>query len=305
MAAGKRGFTLVEVLVLIAITAILAAILFTVFTRAREKARESTCLDNLKQLAFGVLMYADDWDGRAPGAGCAWGYWQTGKPLGGNERLSWLVLVDRYVGNRGVFTCPAREKWCVAGSANPDQVCVYGVALPDDWRGVSVGYTMNQLLGQSVPPNTDPDGEKGPRVWWDCTQWGGKNFKRLTRPADVMMLAEANNLGDNCGWKVNWPRVCGQDYDPCWDESGTGGRLAENAAHGGGNNWAFADGHVKWVRADAYECDEGEVDATEKEILSGPTLQRVFGVDQLKAGAAPAPAAEPTEPQASAEPGEG
>ncbi len=59
----RRGFTLIELLVVIAIIAILAAILFPVFSRVREKARESSCISNVKQLSLGVLQYAQDYDG--------------------------------------------------------------------------------------------------------------------------------------------------------------------------------------------------------------------------------------------------
>jgi prepilin-type N-terminal cleavage/methylation domain-containing protein/prepilin-type processing-associated H-X9-DG protein len=68
MKSRTKGFTLIELLVVIAIIAILAAILFPVFAKAREKARQSSCLNNMKQLGTGFRMYMDDWDGVLPGA---------------------------------------------------------------------------------------------------------------------------------------------------------------------------------------------------------------------------------------------
>ncbi len=66
MISKRRGFTLIELLVVIAIIAILAAILFPVFARAREKARQTSCLSNCKQLTLAGIMYGSDWDGHMP-----------------------------------------------------------------------------------------------------------------------------------------------------------------------------------------------------------------------------------------------
>jgi prepilin-type N-terminal cleavage/methylation domain-containing protein len=63
---NRKGFTLIELLVVIAIIAILAAILFPVFTRVREKAKQTTCLSNIKQIALSTLIYCDDYDGFGP-----------------------------------------------------------------------------------------------------------------------------------------------------------------------------------------------------------------------------------------------
>lgn len=72
MLRTKRGFTLIELLVVIAIIAILAAILFPVFAKAREKARQSTCLNNQRQIAVGIQMYAQDNDEALPTADNVW-----------------------------------------------------------------------------------------------------------------------------------------------------------------------------------------------------------------------------------------
>src|SRR5689334_22760555 len=62
----RPGFTLIELLVVIVIISILAAILFPVFATARESARSTSCLSNIKQIGLAVLMYAQDYDERFP-----------------------------------------------------------------------------------------------------------------------------------------------------------------------------------------------------------------------------------------------
>src|SRR5256712_9936832 len=92
----KRGFTLVELLVVIAIIAILAAILFPVFAHAREKARQTSCLSNLKQLGAAMLMYAQDYDERF----CP----VLARPDRKQPYLyldSWMHLLEPYTKNRG------------------------------------------------------------------------------------------------------------------------------------------------------------------------------------------------------------
>ncbi|HCU34205.1 MAG TPA: hypothetical protein DGT21_01800 [Armatimonadetes bacterium] len=115
-AAGNKGFTLIELLVVIAIIAILAAILFPVFARAREKARQTMCLSNVKQLGLAWLMYAQDYDEMA----CpsyyyssdwryeyAWDFvldWAT--LVGGNPAFS-HGLLGAYTKSGQISSCPS------------------------------------------------------------------------------------------------------------------------------------------------------------------------------------------------------
>lgn len=94
----RRGFTLIELLVVIAIIAILAAILFPVFARAREKARQTSCLSNVKQLVLGVMMYAQDYDESLPG------YHFAGSPSSNDQ---WHEVIEPYVKNEQLFICPS------------------------------------------------------------------------------------------------------------------------------------------------------------------------------------------------------
>ncbi|MFO7945914.1 MAG: prepilin-type N-terminal cleavage/methylation domain-containing protein [Armatimonadota bacterium] len=91
---ARKGFTLIELLVVIAIIAILAAILFPVFARAREKARQTSCLSNLKQMGNAFQMYVQDYDETLL--------------LDAGYR-TWPFLLMPYVQNEQLFTCPSSQ----------------------------------------------------------------------------------------------------------------------------------------------------------------------------------------------------
>ncbi|NUL81299.1 MAG: prepilin-type N-terminal cleavage/methylation domain-containing protein [Armatimonadetes bacterium] len=113
----RRGFTLIELLVVIAIIAILAAILFPVFAQAREKARQTQCLSNARQIGTGIMMYTTDWNDMFPrmddclntrlpysaAVGCNGPYGQR------INHYKWQYWIWPYVKNIQIFFCPSRE----------------------------------------------------------------------------------------------------------------------------------------------------------------------------------------------------
>jgi prepilin-type N-terminal cleavage/methylation domain-containing protein/prepilin-type processing-associated H-X9-DG protein len=95
----RRGFTLIELLVVIAIIAILAAILFPVFAKAREKARQSSCLSNTRQLCTAFLSYAQDYDETLVPMS------SFGPPPG--TSFIWYQLIDPYLKSAQLLKCPS------------------------------------------------------------------------------------------------------------------------------------------------------------------------------------------------------
>ncbi len=243
-----RGFTLIELLVVICIIAILSAILFPVFARAREKARQTSCLSNLKQITLASLMYSADSDGTYVNS------WVTG-PTGG---WSWLEMIQPYTKSWQLFACPSMTY--AAGAVvvlTPEGMrirnCLVGMgraSAEHPWVG---GYCLNvgnyqYYLGSpgSYPPGGDAGGY-GPGSFA-----GYSNFQvdesMVPAPAQTVQFAEGMSrcLMINGPWHTGWPMPWsgGNPACPC-------DQLRYD--HNGGSNLGFADGHAKWLSKGAIK----------------------------------------------------
>ena len=136
---ANRAFTLIELLVVIAIIAILAAILFPVFAQSREKARQTSCISNMKQIGTGALMYAQDYDERLPrnwyGNLGMEATTAIGDPL---NRYKWMDAIQPYVKNTGIFVCPS--------APNLTYVPRTALRMGEDTRKYG-GYAYNRAYG--------------------------------------------------------------------------------------------------------------------------------------------------------------
>jgi prepilin-type N-terminal cleavage/methylation domain-containing protein/prepilin-type processing-associated H-X9-DG protein len=236
----KRGFTLIELLVVIAIIAILAAILFPVFAKAREKARQTSCLSNVRQLMTGLISYAQDYDERSPAAltWCHLADW--------NANRQYYMLVQPYVKNYQIFECPSMRNFACGGHtahfAAPNAVndglvpsdftlsYGYNECLQNSWRTVVAVNEFNANYGTSVDPYAvDAQGEY--------------RLSRATQPSEDLVLGDSAGALNN-GWRGGWNNVCAAACN-------TDRQTDSNTRHNGGGNIGFFDGHAKFMKAEA------------------------------------------------------
>jgi prepilin-type N-terminal cleavage/methylation domain-containing protein len=207
----RRAFTLIELLVVIAIIAILAAVLFPVFARAREKARQSACLSNLKQMGVAIQMYTQDYDERVPMSAD-----QLAQNAGDGWLSFWFGKIQPYVKNQGIFNCPSS----------------------DIFKGNFASNTTYEYGANSCV-----------MVGWRTFGWDSQNSICKGFDQGTLRLAEADEpsrvalLSDTAAWAGTPPRLQGTHHFQCW--SGT------SRVHSTGITLTFLDGHAKWSKRDS------------------------------------------------------
>lgn len=198
----KRGFTLIELLVVIAIIAILAAILFPVFARAREKARQSSCTSNCKQISLGILMYVQDYDER---------FFQDPYKI-------WSDM-QPYIKNTQVYLCPSGNYSGACSSATcPRNIYVWNVFG-------ATSYAINWVDEASYGEVNGVAGSQG------FIGIGSRALGTVNYPAETILMGDG---------------VCPRFWGLPWLTSFNQGS-STYARHNQGANFAFADGHVKWL----------------------------------------------------------
>lgn len=227
---GIRAFTLIELLVVIAIIAILAAILFPVFAQARSKARQMACLSNLKQLSSAGMMYVQDYDERFPGL---YGGFGTNNVAGDP-----VNTMQPYIKNWNAFFCP--DRFTVRGNCrNPN------LGFPPGGTRC-MGYGYNWGSGhRSRPPDlwTKQDGLirqiNGSRTFYE-----GVSLAEVAEPARCFFYGDTNDDPRQTLWRDVMPGVR-HPTNPTRDWNGN---AYEPPRHSDGNNFAYVDGHAKWMK---------------------------------------------------------
>ena len=219
--ARRPGFTLIELLIVIAIISLLAAILFPVFATVREKARQSACMSNMKQLGMGVLMYYQDCD-----------EWTPRTVYNGGNSYGWAGILYPYVRNTQVYQCPNEEFLLPAPSTG-----TYGVsyAYNENLRSTNDGVSWSGLAIGSL---------NSPTATIMIFEWDP--FSLATNPpAEAVPLLNPAEASSHCANGV----AGGSYFDvmgPMDNANGAGGNYLR---HDGGGNYLFLDGHAKFLQS--------------------------------------------------------
>jgi prepilin-type N-terminal cleavage/methylation domain-containing protein/prepilin-type processing-associated H-X9-DG protein len=254
---SSKGFTLIELLVVIAIIAILAAILFPVFAQAREKARQTSCLSNEKQIGLAVLMYAQDYDESYPLAWSLQGGWYNSCDpyikTSGAQNI-WDATI------KGVWHCPSDSS--TLGVSYAGNAMVFGGGAADWGLGpypaktlAAINAPADCVLFAELVPFYNPDGSINNNI----TDFGRTNATPDEIPGTTENGGDTSpqSLAYHQAWLKTDMTTLKPGIDPCPDavkldwNSGGCKMISYRHSHtssGGFTNVGFCDGHCKAQR---------------------------------------------------------
>jgi len=232
MVGKEKGFTLIELLVVIAIIIILAAILFPVFAKAKERANQTTCANNLKQLGVAAEMYQSDWEDVLVPFGAPFAWPPNGK--------MWPELLEPYlrqIGGSGVMTGTNLGKIFKCPSAAEDELVQWSAER---------SYGMNAYCGGWMPATPPAQRVVVP-------------LSKVRYPASTVRIAE-----------TSWPAMqYGTLFAP--QASNGPGDPQPPGRHNGLNNVLWIDGHVSAMTNEKYMMrDNGPSNGNVWTRLEGP-----------------------------------
>lgn len=220
---SPRAFTLIELLVVIAIIAIIAAILFPVFSQARERARQTSCLSNVKQTGLALLMYAQDYDETFPLY--TWDYltyWNGGRAAWGQPFQLERGLVFPYTKSGQIQKCPSYTGDRKLG-------------------GIGYGYST-RVAGTYYDDQT-------------YVLLSPATLAELTKPSETLLVGDSGNVTDSAATLPEAMRWQGAASDinileppSSWCYDGWGCTASMSFRHFEAANIVAADGHARSMK---------------------------------------------------------